>query len=200
MAAEGLVGLGQVEADLAMADLLLGGADGVGQLEGFFGRAAEQVMGQPLGGLGADAGQASQGGDQTIDGRRVARARHVSVPRPPGPAAAPPKSGKRPSGRPPVKRRERLGRRLAGLDEPGVDRRGDQVFEQLGVAIGDQLGVDPHRHDLEPAVDLDRDRTAAGGPFHFELAERFERLVERLAQLAGVPHQFREHSQLIEHA
>ena len=76
---DGLVGLGEVEADLAMADLLFGGADGVGQLEGFLGGASEQVMGEPLGGLGADAGQASQGGDQAIHGGRVAGARHGQV-------------------------------------------------------------------------------------------------------------------------
>ena len=49
--------------------------------------------------------------------------------------------------------------------------------------------------DLEPAVDLRRDRAAAGIALDLDLAERFN----RVAQLAGVPHQFREHSQFIEH-
>ena len=92
--ADGLVGLGQVEADLAMADLLLGGADRLGQLEGFLGRASQQVMGEPLGGLGADAGQASQGGDQAIHDRRVAGAGHRQGPSPPGPAARRPGRGR----------------------------------------------------------------------------------------------------------
>ncbi len=53
--ADGLVGLGEMEADLAMLDSLLGGPDCVGQFECFFGGASQQVMGEPLGGLGADA-------------------------------------------------------------------------------------------------------------------------------------------------
>ena len=191
--ADGLVGFGQVEADLAMADLLFGVADGVGQLEGFFVGAADEVVGQPFGRLDADSGQGVP--RRRPDDRRpprsraqpwsaslVARSRRAEI-------------GKEAGGQPAGHGCERLGRGFAGLGKPGVDRRHDQVFEQLGVAIGDQLGVDMHRHDLEPAVDLDRHRTAAGVSFHFELAQR----LNRLAQLAGVLDQFREHSQLIEH-
>ena len=57
-----------------MADLVLGGPDRLGQLEGLLGRAAEQVVGQPLGALGADARQLAQGADQPIDGPRGRRA------------------------------------------------------------------------------------------------------------------------------
>jgi hypothetical protein len=88
-----------------------------------------------------------------------------------------------------------MGRGVACLGEPCVDRCQDQVFQELGVAIGDQLGVDIHGDDLEPAAYLDGHRAAAGASFYFELAERFN----RLAQLASVFDQFREHTQLIEH-
>ena len=88
-----------------------------------------------------------------------------------------------------------MGRGFARLGEPRVDGRHDQVFQELSIAVGDQLGVDMHRHDLEPAAHLDRHGTAARISVHFELAQRFN----RLAQLASVLDQFREHPQLIEH-
>jgi hypothetical protein len=72
----GLVGLGEVKAHLAVLDLLFGGADRVGEFEGLIGGASEHVVSEPLGGLGADAGKTSQCGDQSIDGARVSGDRH----------------------------------------------------------------------------------------------------------------------------
>ena len=106
--ADRLVGLGQVEADLAMADLVLGvrmasassRASRRGSSAGD-GRAARR--------MGADAGQASQGRYQPIDGRRVAGAGHLSASlaagsrrrgRETGPAAVR-RSGTRATGPPP---------------------------------------------------------------------------------------------------
>ncbi len=71
-----MIGLGEMEAYLAVLDPLFRGADGVGQLECFLGGAAQQVMREPFGGLGPDAGKPSQGGDQSIHGGRVSGARH----------------------------------------------------------------------------------------------------------------------------
>ena len=114
--AERLVGLGQVEADLAVADLLLGGADRLGQLEGLLGGALEEVMGQPLGGLGPDAGQPPEGGDQPIDGRRVSGARHRQASLAAGAGRAA-QVGEQARRQPAGQRGERLGRRLAGLGQ-----------------------------------------------------------------------------------
>ena len=179
---DGLIGLGEMEADLAMADPLFGGADGVGELEGFFVGAAQQVMGEPLGGFGADSGQASQGRDQAIHGGGDSRSRPSSVSLVAGPRP-PPRSGKRPGGRPPVMEASDWAAASRALASAGVDGRHDQVFQQLGVAIGDQLGIDMHRNDLEPAIHLDRHRPAAGITFHFDLP-RTRAHFDRVAQLA----------------
>ena len=83
-------------------------------------------------------GKPAEGGDQPIDDRRVARARHghePSVARSPG-GAPPRQAGEQAQRQTAGQARERLGRRLAGLDQPGVDRRGHQFLEQLGVAVG----------------------------------------------------------------
>ena len=101
----------------------------------------------------------------------------VRLPRRPDPRA-PPRAGEEAERQPAGHRRKRLGRRLAGLDQPGVDRRRHQVFQQFGVAVGQQLGLDPHGHDLEPAVDLGRDAAAAGGPFDLDLAQGLGRLLD----------------------
>ena len=51
---------------------------------------AQEVMSEPFGGLGSDAGQASQSGNQAIDGRRIARAaRHGQEPSSAEPGAIP---------------------------------------------------------------------------------------------------------------
>ena len=62
--------VGQVEADLARADLLLDLADRVSQSAGILGIGAKDVKGQPLCRALPDAGQLAQLGDQALDGRR----------------------------------------------------------------------------------------------------------------------------------
>jgi hypothetical protein len=61
--------VGEVEADLAEADLLLDLADRVGQRVGVLGVGAQDVEGQPLGGARPDARQLAELGDQALDGR-----------------------------------------------------------------------------------------------------------------------------------
>ncbi len=197
--AERLVGLGQVEADLAMADLLLAARIASASSRASSAGHLKQVVSEPLGGLGADAGQASQGGDQSIHGAPRSRSPTSSGSLAAGARGRAAQVGEEPSGRPPASDASDLAAASRALVKPALTAAATRSSSELCVAIGDQLGVDPDRHDLEPAVDLDRDRPAAGGPFHLELAQRFNRLLERLAQLAGVPHQFREHSQLVEH-
>ena len=138
--AERLVGLGQVEAGLAVPDLVLDVADRLGEGQGLLGGALQEVVGQPLGGLGPDAGQAAEGLDQAVHRRRNAPT-WLRPPRPPGPSE-PRQAGDRQAA---GQRRDRLGRRLAGLDQALVDGGRHQVFEQLGVAVGQQLRVDPDR-------------------------------------------------------
>ncbi len=175
-----------------MANPLFRRADGLGKLERFFLRAAQEVVGKPLSRLDADSWKAAERRNHTINGVGKAGPGHRQLPLSP---EAPPRSGKRPAGSPPVTEASDLGRRVSRLGEPSVDGRHHQVFEQLGVAIGHQLGVDMNRDHLEPAANLDGHRAAAGITFHFDLAERFN----RITQLAGVLDQFRKHSQLIEH-
>src|SRR5262245_35399674 len=80
--ADRLIGLGEVKADLAMADLLLGCADRLGKSEGFLGRASYQVMREPFGGLRADTRQSSQGSDQAVHDCRVTGPGHRQDPSP----------------------------------------------------------------------------------------------------------------------
>ena len=61
---------GEVEADLALADLLLDLADGVGERERLLVADAQQVEGEPLGRALPDSGQLGQLADQPVDGRR----------------------------------------------------------------------------------------------------------------------------------
>src|SRR5690606_34520283 len=83
------LGLGQVEAPAAEGDALLGGGDGGGQPEGVGALDLEEVEGDPLGRLGADAGEPSQLVDELLDGPRVGAAHCCSPRRPPsGPRAA----------------------------------------------------------------------------------------------------------------
>jgi hypothetical protein len=63
--------LGEVEAHLAEADLLLHLADRVGEGVGALGVLAEDVEGQPLGAALADSGKLRELGDQAVDGARV---------------------------------------------------------------------------------------------------------------------------------
>ena len=51
------VGVGQVLAFLAKDDVVLHRADGFGQIKCFFAGQSNNVVGQPLGTLGADSGQ-----------------------------------------------------------------------------------------------------------------------------------------------
>ena len=137
--------------------------------------------------------------DQSIDGGRVSGARHRQRPSPPGPSRAS-QSGKSPS-RQPAGHRAKVTEAAASraLTSAALTAAATRSSSSSCVGIGDQLGIDPHRDDLQPTVDFDRDCAAAGRSFHLELPQRLERFLERLAQLAGVTHQIRQHSQLIEH-
>ena len=59
---------GEVEADLAVADGGLDLADRVGEAERLLLGDAEDVEGEPLSGALPDAGQASELGDEPVDG------------------------------------------------------------------------------------------------------------------------------------
>ena len=61
--------IGEVEADLAEADLLLHLADRVGQREALLLVDAKNVEGQPLRGAATDSGELRELGDQAFDGR-----------------------------------------------------------------------------------------------------------------------------------
>ena len=74
-AIEARVGIGDVVAGRAGADLLLGVANGVGEAESVFGSGAEDVEGEALGGFLADAGEVLQFVDQTFN--RSGKIRHV---------------------------------------------------------------------------------------------------------------------------
>ena len=89
---DGLLGLGEMKADLAVPDLVLGRADRLGQLQGLLVRALEEMMGQPLGRLGADPGQAAQG--------RVSRSTAAEKPAMSRPPARRARIAPRPSGTP----------------------------------------------------------------------------------------------------
>ena len=63
------VGVGQVLAFLAKHDVVLDGVDSVGKLESLLVGKLDDVVGQPLGALGADAGQLGQLLDEAGQGR-----------------------------------------------------------------------------------------------------------------------------------
>ena len=79
--AKRLVGLGQVEASLAVANPFLDRPDRLGQGQGLLGLALQDMMSQPLGRLGANAGQATERLGQAIQGPGVSGHRLSLPPR-----------------------------------------------------------------------------------------------------------------------
>ena len=84
------VGVGDVLADAAELGAVLDLEERVGERFGFGARGAEDVVGEALGALGADAGQAVEGVDQpgeggSGDGRSLHRAAPTGGPGPAGP-------------------------------------------------------------------------------------------------------------------
>jgi hypothetical protein len=63
--------VGEVEADLTLADALLDLADRVGEPVGVLRRCAQDVEREPLGGAGPDPGQLAELRDEPLDGRGV---------------------------------------------------------------------------------------------------------------------------------
>ena len=88
---------------------------------------------------------------------------------------------------------------LAGLEDRLVDGGCDEVFEQLGVLIGQEFWIDADGLELESAVDARGDRAAAGHAFDLDLAEGFDRLIQGFTDLAGVSQQFGEITEILEH-
>ena len=182
-----------------MLDSLFGGTDRVGQFEGFFGWATQHVVGEPLGGLGADAGKTSQCGDQSINGGRVSWSPTSSVALAPGPGGCTPDAGEEPGGSPPVIDESDLAAPSRALTIAALTAAATRSSSSSLSASATSLGSIRTETTSSRPFDLHRDRAAAGGTFHLELSQRLKRFFERLAQLAGVSHQVREHSQLVEH-
>ena len=57
-----------------MADAFLDRPDRLGQGQGLLGRGLEEVVGEPLGRLGAEAGELAEGVDQAVEGARAVAA------------------------------------------------------------------------------------------------------------------------------
>ena len=91
----------QIAADLAGVDFLVGVQNGLGKALGLLLGHAQHVVGQPLGGLVADAGQAFEFLHQLLQGRHVILGHLRTAPgcssRRRGRTCAPPSLGKRPA-------------------------------------------------------------------------------------------------------
>ncbi len=108
--------------------------DGFGQLAHRLGRLAQQVEGESLGGLGADAGQPGEGLDRASD--RLDRLHDAGY-------------GIPGSFMPPVSGPSLSAADVLRLAQCLVDRGDDQVLERLDVLRIDRLGADLDRLHLD---------------------------------------------------
>ena len=206
--------LGEVEADLAEADLVLDVADRVGERVGVLRRRAQHVERQPLGGAVADAGELAQLGDQALERRGeqgylcLRRAARFGAP-PPGRPPAPPPPPRPPRPRPPSAsiaaeasmpaHAGRLALEVHRLAHRLVDRGHDHVLEHLDVLGIDGVGVDLERLELEVAAHHDLDHAAARGRLDLLVLElllrgghvglHLLRLLEQGVEVRGLGHQ-----------
>ena len=170
--------LGEVEADLAEADLLLDVADRVGERDRVLRRAAQDVEREPLRRARADARQLAELGDQALDGRSVDR-------RPLHPREA---EAAEAATEPAGDAAHAVGGELLGRADRLVRRGGDHVLEQLGVLGVDRLGVDDDGLHDEVAADLDGDHPAAGGGLDLLVLELLLRRQHVLLHLLDLLH------------